>query len=467
MVFDLTNTINVNNIAVITDRKEHFTYQDISYLSEELYSIIGKRCLVFCLCENTIASLIGYLAFINNKIVPLMLDASLNPVFLKNLITTYQPEYIWLPADKTVAPEEGEVVYTLYDYNLVKLETATALDLFDDLALLLTTSGSTGSPKLVRLSYKNLLSNAESISEYLSIDETERPITTLPMHYSFGLSIINSHLLKGATILLTNKSLMEKEFWSFLKQEQAGSLSGVPYTYEMLKRLRFFRMDLPSIKTLTQAGGKLNIELNKEFAEYGQTTGKRFFVMYGQTEATARMTYLPPEKSLSKLGSIGFAIPGGKLKIVSENKHEIKESETLGELVYTGDNVSLGYAESKHDLAKGDENARILYTGDLAKRDNDGYYYIVGRKKRFIKLFGNRINLDEAESLLKTQYGDCACVGTDDKMIIYTTEQGKENEIKQYLASKINIHFNAFEVKSIESIPKNSSGKTIYSELQI
>jgi acyl-coenzyme A synthetase/AMP-(fatty) acid ligase len=287
------------------------------------------------------------------------------------------------------------------------------------------------------------------------------------MHYSFGLSIINSHLLKGATILLTNKSLMEKDFWPFLKQEQATSLSGVPYTYEMLKRLRFFRMDLPSIRTLTQAGGKLNIELNKEFAEYAQATGKRFFVMYGQTEATARMSYLPHEKSLSKLGSIGIVIPGGEFKIVSENKHEIKEHEQSGELVYTGDNVSMGYAESGKDLAKGDENGRTLYTGDLAKRDNDGFYYIIGRKKRFIKLFGNRINLDDAESLLKTQYVDCVCVGTDDKMIIYTTEKEKENEIKQYIASKTNIHFSAFEVRNIESIPKNSSGKTIYSELQV
>jgi acyl-coenzyme A synthetase/AMP-(fatty) acid ligase len=455
-----------NNIAVVTDKNEQYTYQEMTSLAEGLYSKIGIRCLVFCLCQNSIASLVGYVSFINNKVVPLLLDSSLDITLVKKLIGIYQPEYIWLPTDKAVE-WEGQVVHTLLDYSLIKLKTATESDLFVDLALLLTTSGSTGSPKLVRLSYKNLLSNAESIGEYLSIDENERPITTLPMHYSFGLSIINSHLLKGATILLTSKSLMEKDFWSFLKEEQATSLSGVPYTYEMLKRLRFFRMDLPSIKTLTQAGGKLNIALNKEFAEYAQAAGKRFFVMYGQTEATARMSYLPDKKSLSKLGSIGIAIPGGEFKIVSENKCEIKEHEQSGELVYTGDNVSMGYAESRKDLAKGDENGRTLYTGDLAKRDNDGFYYIIGRKKRFIKLFGNRINLDEAESLLKAQYIDCVCVGTDDKMIIYTTEKGKENEIKQYIASKINIHFNAFEVRNIESIPKNSSGKTIYSELQI
>jgi acyl-CoA synthetase (AMP-forming)/AMP-acid ligase II len=329
--------------------------------------------------------------------------------------------------------------------------------LFTDLALLLTTSGSTGSPKLVRLSYANLLSNALSIAEYLSINENERPITTLPMHYSFGLSVINSHLLKGATLLLTDKSLMEKDFWSLLKKEQATSLSGVPYTYEMLKRLRFFRMDLPSLRTLTQAGGKLNIELTKEFAEYAQNADKRFFVMYGQTEATARMSYLPYEQSLSKSGSIGIAIPGGAFTLLEES----------GELIYQGQNVSLGYAESAEDLAKGDENKGILYTGDLAKRDNDGYYYIIGRKKRFIKLFGNRINLDETESVLKTRYVDCACVGTDDKMIVYTTEQGKEAEIKQFISAQLHLNPNAFEVRPIDAIPKNSSGKTIYSELAL
>jgi acyl-coenzyme A synthetase/AMP-(fatty) acid ligase len=258
---------------------------------------------------------------------------------------------------------------------------------------------------------------------------------------------------------------MEKDFWTFLEDEKATSLSGVPYTYEMLKRLRFFRMGLPSLRTLTQAGGKLNTELCREFAEYAQVTGKQFVVMYGQTEATARMSYLPPEQALSKAGSIGVAIPGGRFSLVDENRQLIETGGQTGELVYQGPNVSLGYAESAEDLAKGDENKGVLYTGDLAQRDNDGYYYIVGRKKRFIKLFGNRISLDETEGMLKSMYGDCACTGTDDKMTVYITEKGKEAEIKQFISMKTNIHFSAFEVRHIASIPKNSYGKTSYTEL--
>jgi len=332
---------------------------------------------------------------------------------------------------------------------------------------LLTTSGSTGSPKLVRLSLENIESNATSIAEYLSISSDDRPVTVLPMNYSFGLSIINSHLIKGATMLLTGRSLMEKEFWTFLKKEKATTMSGVPYTYEILKRLRFFRMDLPSLTTMTQAGGKLHIELNREFTEYCHANNKRFFVMYGQTEATARMSYLQHEYGLTKLGSIGFAIPGGEFELIDENGVVVHESNTVGELVYRGKNVSLGYAECGEDLCKGDENFGILKTGDLAKRDSDNFYFIVGRKKRFIKIFGNRVNLDETERLLKNFIIDCACTGSDDKMVIYITETNREMDVKQYLSSKTGINHSAFIVRQIDAIPKNSSGKTIYANLEI
>jgi len=394
-----------------------------------------------------------------------MLDASMDQEMLAKLISTYKPEYLWLPSELVSSFPEGEEKYVLLGYSLVKLNQDNPYSLQENLALLLTTSGSTGSPKLVRLSYENMEANAKSIAEYLSIDEHERPITTLPMNYSFGLSIINSHLLKGATILLTSKSLMEKEFWSLLKNQQATSLSGVPYTFEILKKLRFFRMDLPALKTLTQAGGKLNIDLNKEFTEFSQQAGKRFIVMYGQTEATARMSYLPSEYSLSKLGSIGIAIPGGKFSLIDDAGSVIDEPNSIGELKYKGLNVSMGYAECGDDLQKGDENNGVLYTGDLAKRDGDNFYFIVGRKKRFIKLFGNRVNLDETEQILKSYIPDCACTGEDDHLKIFITDSERENEVRNFISAKTGIHHSAFSVRYIAEIPKNPSGKTIYSIL--
>jgi len=456
-----------NSLAAIADNGDNIIYADLVTFSSDLYNSIGHRCLVFSLCENTVESLVGYVSFLTNRVVPLLLDASLDSALLLQLIAIYKPEYLWLPTIRTTEFAAEEIVFESKQYSLIRLTDHGNCTIHDQLALLLTTSGSTGSPKLVRLSYENVNDNAQSISQYLSITADERPITTLPMNYSYGLSVINSHLMQGATLLLTNRSLMEKEFWQFLKTEKATSLSGVPYTYEMLKRLRFFRMDLPHLKTMTQAGGKLNIELSKEFAEHCQATNKRFFVMYGQTEATARMSYLPHEQSISKTGSIGIAIPGGEFNLIDENGNVITEFDKVGELVYRGKNVSMGYAECADDLVLGDENGGELITGDLAKMDSDNHYYIVGRKKRFIKLFGNRINLDETERLLKSLMHECACTGTDDKMVIYITEADRLDEVKKYISTKTGINHSAFVVKFIEVIPKNTSGKTIYSKLEL
>ncbi len=451
--------------AVILPNGNKFSYGDVQTYSNKINQKINGRCLVFCLSKNHIASLCGYLSFITNRVVPLLLDSSISREFIKQLIVTYKPEYLWIPSNRCNEFLEGEKVYSFLDYTLIKINDRCYFNLNHDLALLLTTSGSTGSPKLVRLSQKNILSNAQSIAQYLEIDSNERPITTLPMHYSFGLSIINSHLLCGSTILLTESTLMQKEFWIFLKNNAATSLSGVPYTFEILKKLRFSRMNILSLTTLTQAGGKLNDDLNKEFSEYCQQSGRLFYVMYGQTEATARMSYLPPKHSLSKLGSMGIAIPGGKFKLVDDNGQEIIEPAIVGELVYEGENVSLGYAESGSDLVKGDENKGTLYTGDLAKRDKDGFFYIAGRKKRFIKLFGNRVNLDETELLLKNIIPECACVGKDDRMLILITDNKLIKKVQNYISLKTGINSKAFKVTAVEKIPKNSSGKTVYSQL--
>lgn len=466
-VFNKLADMYSESTAVISDNGSSVSYTDLENFSVHFSEIIPKRSLVFCLCNNTLGSLFGYFSFIRNSIVPLMLEASMDTELLSGLIKTYKPGYLWLPTDILKHFPQWKEIYSKVDYSLIKIEWDCSFPMHEDLALLLTTSGSTGSPKLVRISYENIESNASSIAEYLSIDINERPITTLPMSYSFGLSIINSHLLKGATILLTAKTLMEKDFWTFLKNKKATSISGVPYTYEILKKLRFFRMDLPSLKTLTQAGGKLNNELNKEFSEFCQQSGKHFFVMYGQTEATARMSYLPPSQSLTKLGSMGIPIPGGEFSLIDENGLAIEENEIVGELVYKGKNVSMGYAECGSDLCKDNENQGILITGDIAKRDSDNFYYIVGRKKRFIKIFGNRVNLDETERLLKSIISDSACTGVDDHMIIYISDISRIDEVRNFISSKTGIHHSAFSVRHIEAIPKNASGKTIYSNFTL
>lgn len=451
-----------NKIAVITNYGKSLTYGELAYASDQISLFFPKKqkSLIVILCTNTYEALCGYLACLRSENVPLLLDAKVEKEFLKTILDSYHPDFLW-------APEQSEsALYSLGKYNLTSFnEKKRSFEINQELGLLLSTSGSTGSPKLVRLSKKNLQVNAESICEYLKIDENERAITVLPIQYTYGLSIINSHLNSGAVILMTDHSIMQSSFWDFAKENQVSSLSGVPYTYQMYKRLKLFDMDLPTLKTMTQAGGKLPADLGKEFSEFCNSKKIRFFIMYGQTEATARMSYLPPEKNLEKYTSIGIAVPGGSFSIIDDNGITITRPEMTGELVYEGDNVMMGYAENAFDLSKGYELNGRLVTGDMAKFDTDGFYYIVGRKKRFVKLFGNRINLDEIEQLLKVRGYHCACAGQDDNLTVYMTENGHEKDIKSYLAQVTHINASAFKVRVIAELPLSDSGKILYSKL--
>lgn len=458
-----------DSIAAIQDNGLKISYNQLDMICKEIGNTIPHRCLAFSLCENTVGSLCSYIASLYNNIVTVLLGKDMENELRDNLIKTYKPAFLFVPKSMIDSFSNHEIVKEFYDYYLLRTENSMDLELAPELGLLLTTSGSTGSPKLVRQSYRNIQANAESIVKYLELDSKERPITTLPMNYTYGLSIINSHLLVGATILLTNATLMEKKFWDFFNYHNATSFGGVPYTYEILKKLRFFRMNLPSLRTMTQAGGKLSPILHKEFAEYAKQQGVKFFVMYGQTEATARMAYLPHERALEKYGSMGIAIPQGKLWIRDEDGNEIVEPDVVGELIYEGPNVTLGYAICAADLNKSDERNGILETGDMARRDLDGFLYITGRKKRFLKIFGNRVNLDEIEQLVKSKYAelDCACAGFDDELHIFVDDNDDTNQknIVMYLSTKTGLNPIAFHIRYMEHIPKNESGKTLYSKL--
>ena len=454
-----------DRIAVLDDQGQSLTYAGLAREGEELRAAVGGRCLCFHLCQNTLGSFLGYVSFVEGGVVPLMLKADLDGELFRGLYDLYHPAFLWAPASFEMA--DCAPVYERFGYRLLKTPFGTETALHPELRLLLTTSGSTGSPKLVRQSEENIRSNMESIAQYLRLTEDERPITTLPMNYTYGISILNSHLHVGATLLLTDQGLAQRGFWNFLKEQKATSFGGVPYMYEMLNRMRFTRMDLPSLKTMTQAGGRLQPELHQIFAQWCQDMGKQFIVMYGQCEATARMAYLPWEKSLEKIGSMGIPIPGGRFELVDEDGGVITAPDTPGELRYYGPNVTLGYAMKPEDLLRGDDRGGALDTGDMARRDAEGFYYITGRKKRFVKLFGNRVNLDEAERLLKERFPDvdCACAGADDRLMIFSTREEALPQMRAYLSEKLSYHPSAFHTCFLNEIPRNESGKTLYQEL--
>lgn len=457
-----------NNIALIdANTNKSIRYYELDIESEKLAELIklSKKGLIFLFTTNNSESIITYIAALKSGNAVLLLDEKLNDEIRNDLIKNYKPDFIVTLNDLVL--DEYTFSSDFHTLKFFKRKNPTVVNIYSELAVLLSTSGTTGSPKLVRLAHKNIQSNAESIAEYLNIDENEKPITTLPFNYSFGLSIINSHLLKGSTIVLTEKTVFFRDFWNLFNEYKCTSFAGVPYTYTMLKRIGFEKIELPTLKYFTQAGGKLSEEFIKHFNEYATNNGKKFFVMYGQTEATARITYVPYDKLSNKIGSIGISIPGGNLKIMNDGV-EINNPNEVGEIVYQGDNVMLGYAETLDDLTKGDELRGELLTGDLGYKDEDGFFYVTGRMKRFIKIFGLRINLDEVQKMIENHFKiSVACTGKDEllKILVHSDDHLTEVKVKEEVMKMYKLNFKSLIVKSTNQIPTNTNGKYDYNKI--
>ena len=447
-----------DRVAVIDDSGKSITYGEICDFSTLFGKHLPSRSLIFILSENRIGSLLGYTSALSNKIVPLILSAKTEQGLVFNLFEQYRPQYLWLP-DELVSSFKGVVVFQAWDYSLVKTGYPSIL-LNKELSLLLPTSGSTGSPKLVRHSYRNIEANADNVCRLFNLTEDEKAMAILPMHYTMGLSVITSHLYAGATVLLSARSLLDKGFWAMLKE--ATSFTGVPYSYEILMKMRFTKMDLPGLRTISQGGGKLSPEVFQALATYASEKGKRFIATYGQSECTARMAYLPAELALTKTCSIGYAEPGGELSILDNDGNESFSGEAEGEMVYRGENVTLGYAETIADLMKGDENHGVIHTGDLARRDADGCYFIIGRLKRFLKIFGLRIGLDEVEAMIKGQFHvDCYCKGDDQKLTILVTDPKMVEVLPGFIEEKTHLFHKNIEVQVVDVLLRNEAGKVI------
>ena len=415
----------------------------------------GHRSLIMLLAQNRYECLVIYLAALKSAHPLLLADASLNRDLLLQLVNTYRPDYIYASAsDLTLA---GYRMSPADRFSIWERQNKEPIAFHDSLALLLNTSGSTGSPKLVRLSRQNLQSNAASIASYLNLTAAERPITSLPMSYSYGLSVINSHLLVGATLTLTEHGVLRREFWDTIEQCACTSFAGVPYSYQMLLQTGLLTRRGATLRTLTQAGGALREDHIRQMHKLAAERGFKFFVMYGQTEATARISYVPFENLGKKIGSIGVAIPNGSLHIDRET----------GELVYRGPNVMLGYAECMQDLAKGDELGGVLKTGDLARQDEDGFFYITGRIKRFLKMFGKRFNLDEVEQIVERRLTfPTACFGRDDLLMV-AVETGSENvpAVRAMLRETFSLPKDAIQVEAVQKLPRTARGKMDYQSL--
>ncbi len=450
-------------VAAIDSSGNKLTYGEIVALGQRLSETLPDRSLMFILTENNCGGIAWVMASLLSGNVPLVLNAHIDKALLGSLIETYAPEFVCRPEDIEISFGEAQVCDKGY---VLESTGAPRCAMNPVLSHLLPTSGSTGSPKLVRHKYENIEAAALNISTFFRISADDRPLMVLPLYYTMGLSMVFSHLRVGATILITDLKMTDPGFWKFLKEERATSFTGVPFSYEILDKMRFMRMKLPDLTLLTQGGGKMQEELNLKFAEYCRDNGKRWVATYGQSEGTARMAWLPEEYAVSKVGSIGIAVPNGELSLRDADGHEIKESPATGEMCYRGRNVTMGYARCREDLQLGDERNGFLPTGDIAYRDEDGFYFIKGRMGRFLKIFGNRIGLDECEHILKSAVTcECACTGNDDKLIVYLTDTSQREKAIAVLLKSIKLPANVIDVRVIDSLPKNEAGKTLYAQL--
>ena len=467
-MINLINEKSTSEIALISN-DQNVSYNELKDKVNYLSKKFDKGSINLLICSNTIESIILYLSLLKSGAIILLLGNQLSDENIIKYAEKYKAGTII--SQNKLCLDMFENSWTFGDFFIYKnLKNSFILN-NTNLALLLTTSGSTGSPKVVKISKNNLLSNTLAISKYLRLSSEDRHITTLPMNYTYGLSCINTFLFSGASIVINNHSILEKSFWELINKFRPTSISGVPYTYEIFNKIGIEKLLSTSIKVLTQAGGKLDRKLLIKYGDLCKKNSCLFYVMYGQTEATARMSYLPPEKLLEKIDSIGIPIPGGQFEIDKSTSinSEFETDKEYGELVYMGENVSLGYAESFNQLNNKDDFKSVLHTGDIGYKDKDGFYYVVGRKNRFAKICGIRVSLKDIEDFLEFLDTNCLALSDDKKLVVYIecdNLRTDKNEIKKIIVEKTTLPPLSIEIKLIPEFPRKENGKINYQELK-
>ena len=415
LVFNLDR----DGIAVIDEGRE-VSYRELAELADRAASGLEPHTVKVVVNGQDLATVALFVGCVNRGVVPLMLPDTMDSGLFERLRSTYEGK----PTDPA-------------------------------LGLLLTTSGSTGSPKLVRISRSNLSADNKMSEVLFGFDTLTRMTMILPICYAWGLSVACSVLEAGGTLVMTRKTVMDPELADVVRSASATHIAGVPYMYEALDRFRFFDGNFPSLRGLLVSGGALAPALRRKYAEFAKGRGIAFCEGYGQTETTGVMTTIRTDVHLDLIGSIGKSENGGRFRVED------------GELIYEGPIVAMGYAVCAEDLMKGDEWKGVRRTGDMAKIDADGYVTLTGRASRFLKIFGNRVSLEEVENLVKDGFAGagCAATGADNDLHVFICGVSAA-DVEKFLVAKL--HFNATVVKVhvLDSIPLNANGKIDYPKLK-
>lgn len=447
------------NDAVATflvDEERRYSYGDVFRLGDALFDGAPPSVAVL-LCDRSVATVAAYFGALRRGVVPLLLDGRTKGPALARTIEAYAPRYVLADASVTLpfyiqTRQIGGK--TLFERNEPRVHP-----LHDMLALLIPTSGSTGDPKCVRITGANIDACTRSVVSYLDMTPDRVTVSLLPFHYSYGLSVLHNTVFVRGRMVLTEQSILERSLWQRIEDSGVTDIAGVPFTFETLRRVRLSEKILANLVCVTQAGGALPARLTKHFLQYFSDHGVRYFTMYGQTEAAPRISYVPPDRAMEKLGSVGVPIPGGRVAII-----ESASGSGEGELVYEGPNVSMGYAQTAADLADDDRFGGRLHTGDQARIDPDGFITIVGRKQQFIKLHGISVNLDHAETVLRNAGVDCMLVGKENSLVICTTSTDPA-PLRAALDVHFDFHPSVVRIEHCAKLPLTASDKPHYAEL--
>lgn len=451
--------------ALISTGSLVVSYREVTQVASRLAIKMMPRRVAFLVCNSDVDGIVSYVSLLVADTAVMLLPATITDQRLLSLAEKYKPAYIFVEKTRQITRIVHSELGNIGKYCLVRSIYNERFAVSEDLGLLLSTSGSTGNPKVVRLSKNNVISNMSAIVDYLEIGAHDRGLLSMPMSYSYGLSILHTHLSVGASVVVPQSTFLEKAFWDLCESVRVTSFSGVPYVYDALKKIGFLEKSLPNLKTLTQAGGPMPAVLTKEIAQFCDDTGKRYFSMYGQTEASPRMSYVPWSQAREKAGSIGRPITGGAFSLDKKTGIGVATEDQVGELIYKGPNVMLGYAEKQEDLLRGDDCEGILRTGDLAYCDSDGFYFVVGRTSRIAKILGIRLDLDEVEGALQEAGIAAACTETNQTLNVFILVPDDSGLIRRTLRRLFGVNRQSMKVHVVDRFPQTASGKISYSIL--
>lgn len=449
--------VSSNLVAIADDKGNRFSYTELEKKAEILSQYIEERSLIFVLCDHHTETVVFLYEILYLNRVPLILSSDINLEMLNNLIKIYQPQYIYCDIAHEICGKY-EKKNKIGDTHTLLLIYEEKNFIHPDVALLLSTSGTTGSPKLVKLSYDNLYNSSKYVCLHMDIQEGQKGICPLSMSYVYGLMFCIWHWHCGATLLITSESVLSNKFNDFYKAEKANNFAGTPYTYQMLQRIKFWDSEkLGYLHWAMSAGMQMS---DKQQLELISIMQDKFWIMYGQTECTGFISAMNFDKNNIKLGSVGKRL---------ENI-EIWIDDKVNELILKSDNVCMGYANNIEQLQKDNKNQGILHTGDVGYIDEDMCIYLRGRLTRYVKILGKRTSLDDVEKYLKNKFikSDFACIEADDSISIFYTNTMdiKERELLLLLERNMKIPRKFVSCIYIEKLPMNNAGKVMYAQLK-